>query len=116
MVFASSISATDSRIETGRVAFALACSNSVLRTSGFVRGMRDPEERTSVPSFSARSNSRCVWRRPSALRYQSGSSVLNLDSRSLVDFRGIDSSLLLIHGMSRNRPQSFTPNREHYDQ
>ncbi len=116
MFFASSISATDRRIDTGRVAFALACSSSALRTAGFVRGMRDPDERTSVPSFSARSNSRCVCRRPSGLAYQSVSSVLDLDSWSLVDFRGIDSSLSLIHGMSRNRPQSFIPNREHYDQ
>src|ERR1039457_1945953 len=109
MFFARSISATDRRIDTGRVAFALACSSSVLRTPGFVRGMRDPEERTSVPSFSARSNSRCVCRRHSGLAYHSVSSVLDVDSWSFVDFRVIDSSL-------PNRPQSFIPNREHYDQ
>ena len=96
MFFASSISATDRRIDTGRVAFALACSSSVLRTAGFVRGMRDPEERTSVPSLSARSNSRCVCRRPSGLAYQ-------------------DSSLSLIHGMStwptlcRSQSKPLTP-------
>src|ERR1017187_3201088 len=115
MFFASSISATDRRIDTGRVAFALACSSSVLRTAGFVRGLRDPEERTSVPSLSARSNSRCVCRRPSGLAYQSVSSVLDLDSWSFVDSRGIDSSLPLIHGMStwptlcRSESKPLTP-------
>ncbi len=69
-----------------------------------------------MPSLSARSNSRCVCRRPSGLAYQSVSSVLDLDLLSFVDFRVIDSSLSLIHGMRRNRPQSFIPNREHYDQ
>ena len=68
-----------------------------------------------MPSFNARSNSRCVCRRPSGLAYQSVSSVLDLDSCGFVDFRGIGSSLSF-HGMSRNRPQSFIPNREHHDQ
>src|ERR1700693_5387115 len=99
MFFASSISASDRRIDTGRVAFAFACFSSASRTLGLVRGMRDPEERTSVPPFSARSNSRCVCRRPSELAYQSDSSDTGLGLGSLVDFRGIDSPLSLIHGM-----------------
>ena len=116
MVFASSISAIDSRIDTGRVAFAFACSSSASKTLGFVRCMRDPEERTSVPCFSARSNSRCVCRRPSGLAYQSVSSAADLGSGSFVDFRGIDFPLSLIHRMGGNRPYPVVPNREHYDQ
>ena len=69
-----------------------------------------------MPFFSARSNSRCVCRRPSALAYQSASSVLGRDLWSFVDFRGIDSSLSLIHGVSRDRPHWFISNREHYHQ
>src|SRR5258707_10755670 len=53
--------------------------------------MRDPAMRITVPLFSARSNSRCVCLRPSALGYQWASSGLDLRFGILFDFRGISS-------------------------
>src|ERR1039457_2087084 len=116
MLLASSMSAIDRRRDTGRVAFALAWFSSVSRTPGFVRDMCDPEERISVPSFRARSNSRCVCRRPAGLAYQSVSSKPDLGLESLVDFRGIDPPLSFIHRVRGNGPESVIPNREHHDQ
>src|SRR5277367_3363722 len=115
MSFANSMSAMESRIDTGRVALAFARSSSALRRPGSVFGVRDPEERISVPSFSALSNSRCVCRRPWGLAYQF-SSVPESVLWGFVDFGGIGPSFALIHCVSSNRPQSLIPNREHHDQ
>src|ERR1017187_2229760 len=82
------MSAIGTRIEIERVAFRLACSISRSSTFGSVFPIFDPVERTSVPSLSARANSRCVCRRPCGVAYQPASSVSDLNPGTSGDLRG----------------------------
>ncbi len=113
MLFASSISA----IDTGRVAFAFACSSNASRTLGFVRGMRAPVERTSV-----RALFQCPFEFTLSLPAAFGGCVPvgflggDAGSGSLVDLRSIDFPLSLHHRMGCNRPYPVVPNCEHDDQ
>src|SRR5260370_22829537 len=75
--------------------FILACSSSFSSTLRLVRDVRDPAKVIIVSFFSARSNSRCVCLRPSAVACQSLSSALDLGFWTLVDFRRIDSRQFL---------------------
>src|ERR1019366_6824965 len=72
-----------------RGAFCLACSMSWNNTFESVFGIFDPAARTRFPSLSARANSRCVWRRPCGVAYQSASSAPDLNFGTSVDVRAI---------------------------
>src|SRR5579885_1922658 len=111
---ACSRSATGSRIEMALVALALAFSTSSARTFASVCGIGEPGERKRVPRLSARSNSRCVCRRPSGVVYHAASALM--DSNSAFDLRGIDPPFRLIHRVRRDGAESLPANSEHHDQ
>src|ERR1035437_2192185 len=86
---ACSRSAIGTRIEMARVAFCLACSMSWSNTLESVFKIFDRAGRITLPSLSARANSRCVCRRPCGVAYQSASSASDLNFGTSVDVRGI---------------------------
>src|ERR1019366_5508224 len=99
-----------------RVAFRLACSMSRSSTFGSVFPIFDPVERITVPSLSARANSRCVCRRPSGVAYQSASSASDLNLGASVDLRGILPPLCCVHFVCGYSAEQLSANREHHDQ
>src|SRR5579883_1830286 len=111
---ACSRSATGSRIEMALVALALAFSTSSARTFASVCGIGEPGERKRVPRLSARSNSRCVCRRPSGVVYHAASAFM--DSNSAFDLRGIDPPFRLIHRVCRNGAESLSADGKHHNQ
>src|ERR1022692_3030368 len=104
------------RMEMARVALSLACSMSCSRAFGSVFATFRPDDRRRVPARSARTNSRCVCRRPSGVAYQSASSASDLNLGTLGDLRGIFPPLRRIHFVGGHGAEPLAPNREDHDQ
>src|ERR1039458_1652441 len=80
------------RMEMARVALSLACSMSCSRAFGSVFATFRPDDRRRGPARSARTNSRCVCRRPSGGGYPSASSASVLHLRTDRDFFDLEGS------------------------
>src|SRR5579862_3707426 len=104
------------RIEMARVALSLACSMSCSRAFRSVFGTFRPDDGLRVPARSARTNSRCVRRRPSGVAYQLASSASDLNPGALVDLRGIFSPFCSIHFVGGHGPEQLAANGEDHDQ
>src|SRR5438445_5825120 len=104
------------RSEIARVAFSLASSMSCSRTFGLVLASLSPAVRMSVPSLSARANSRWVCRRPSDVAYQPASSASDLNLGTLLDLRGILPPLCIVHLVGRHNAEQLSANCEHNGQ